>query len=167
MGISTDAILCYGFRLKDEDGEEGNITLDWLNQGTDVNDDDVNEDVLEFFKEFLAQLYGLKKPDDVCNEIKYNTQGSYKQKWNDYWYLKEEIVDQIGVSLVGHCSDKCTMYILAATASEKTASRGYPIELGQSIEAKKEWREKIRLFCEKANIPFEEPQWILCSFWGE
>lgn len=53
--------------------------------------------------------------------------------------------------------------------SMKCANRGIPVELGQrwpsGLESRAQWRLRLQTFCEKASIPFEEPQWILCSYW--
>ena len=159
--ISTDGILCYGFRLKkDEEGEKvegAKITvIDWLCK------DGVQMD----FEDFLAILVGLKQPHSYYSVQIYDTDSKYRREWENYWKKKDQLENQIGVTLVRHCSNKYPMYILAATASVQRARRGCPIELGNSLVAQDEWREKIRAFCVRADIPFEEPRLILCSFWG-
>jgi hypothetical protein len=118
MGVSTDAILCYGFRLTDVDGEEEDYEPEWL-----------------------EELFG---DIDPISDLEKAT----------------------GLTIVSHCSSESTMMILAVKESVHEANRGDPIELGQAIASKNEWCEKIRLFCKVHEIPFTEPQFILCSYCG-
>lgn len=159
MAELTNAILCYGFRLKDEDGEEGGIALDWLG-GSEVEDDDD-------FDEFLDQLIGLPAPHEVFDEERFERDSEYQEEWRAYWRRQRRAREELGVTLVFHCSEKRMMYILAAAESEHDAFRGNPVALGQQIVAKPEWREQLRTFCERVGIRFEEPEWLLCSFWGK
>lgn len=162
MGISIDAILCYGFRIKDAEGYEEGVTIDWLRQERGEEDEGGQMD----FDDFLAKLSGLKEPDGGFDEGRYATDPEYKKSWSDYWAKKNKLEDEVGVELVWHCSGDQPMYVLAVKASVQTAWWGEPIELGQSIAAREEWREKLRVFCERAKIQFEEPQFILCSYKG-
>lgn len=163
MPVSTDAILCYGFCIKTEEGEVVNWLRKESSENSDGDEDDENDQM--DFGDFLAKLSGLEEPDDDYDSVRYNTDSKYKQAWSDYWAKMHKLEEEIGVTLVQHRSGDYPMYILAAEASVQTASRGYPIELGQSVTAQAEWREKLHAFCERANIQFEEPQFILCSNW--
>lgn len=165
MGVSTNGILCYGFRIKDEYGNEEDISIEeWLHR--EHHDDEESEIDLMGFDGFLAKLTGLNEPYNSFNQERFDADPDYAKGWRDYWAKKDKLEEEVGVTLVYHCSNEYTMYILAATASVQTANRGYPVELGQSIAAQEGWRQKIRAFCERINVPFEEPQFILCSYWG-
>ena len=152
MGTSTYAILCYGFRIKDKNGDEQEIAIDWLGEEND-------------FGGFLAKLEGIGSLDPIDNE-RYDKDSEYQKRCSDYWDKKEKLEEQSEIELVTHCHNEYPMYILAVRASVKNANHGEPVEFGQSIVAPAEWREKLRAFCERANMPFEEPQFILCSFRG-
>ena len=167
MGTTTNAILCYGFRLKDENGEEEDIRLDWLCKSGDRDGCDDDECEMDF-DDFLAKLIGLAspEPEDQFNEERYKNDSVYKKMWTDYFARRRGLSEELGISLVTHCSGEYSRYILAATPSVHEASRDDPVELGQSVTAESEWRETIFRFCEKAGIKFEEPQWILCSYWS-
>ncbi|MBI3046273.1 MAG: hypothetical protein HYY86_01875 [Candidatus Harrisonbacteria bacterium] len=159
MGILVQGILCYGFRIKDEDGNEENVTINWLPKDPDGAEGD--------FEDFLAKLFGLKEPDSQYDEKRYATDPEYKRMWSSYWEKKNKLEEEIGVTLVHHCSGEQRMCILAVTESVREANWGEPVNLGQSITDKQtEWREKLRAFCERVNIQFEEPQLILCSYYG-
>lgn len=140
MGVSTDAILCYGFSLDTEEGElpvflSGDIEFD----------------------NFVAQLYDLSMPS--CPHK------SGDKEWREYFEKKSELMKQVGIDIVRHCSDGYPMYILAIKESVKTARRGQTVELAQSVSVNTEWREKLMAFCKKANLEFQEPQLILCSWY--
>lgn len=157
MGISSDGIICYGFPVRDEGGEilEGG-TPSWL-----LTDDP--EAPLDF-DDFLVRHYPFDRddPDQLPNETTKEYQAASKDRYSQW----REHVAQIGVDLVWHCSYEYPMYLLAATASVKTAYRGDPQFLGQDLTQNGTWRNLLRDFCNKTGIPFEEPQWILCSWYG-
>ena len=156
MGVSTDAILCYGFLVGDEGG--GYEGLEWLPE------DQYGEQM--GFEEFVAGLYGLAKPAEFLDR-------SVAERFA-YYDKKRVLLAGVGVQLVSHCSDQYPMFVLAAKKSWSVANRGLPKELGQWVGGKieealtvqDEWTAQLRDFCEKAGIPFVEPQWILCSTWG-
>lgn len=155
MGTSTNAILCYGFCLEDENGESEDFTPSFLVDGEDSVD----------FEEFLLKLAGLQAPYESFNAERFGSDPDYKKKWSDYFAKKREVKGRFGVDLVYHCSGEYPMYILAVSDSVKCARKGNPIELGQSVTKQEEWANLLRGFCERANIEFKEPQFILCSYW--
>lgn len=157
MGVSTDGILCYGFFLlgDEEFGEEEYRAPRWLLDGD-------GEDAEEMcFDDFLAKIYGIPHPGEWKEHCEQT-----KKKFSEYWEKKEKLEKEVGIEIVFHCSDDYTMRILAVKESVHTARRGEPVELKQTISAKPEWREKLKSFCEKAGIEFQEPQFILCSWYG-
>jgi hypothetical protein len=76
--------------------------------------------------------------------------------------------DPVGdIVLVQHCSDAYPMYIVAIKGTEIRAWRGSPrLFFPQNMVSAPHWDAKLRAFCEKHNIPFSEPGWILCSNWS-
>lgn len=184
---NAEAILCYGFRLKDKEGEEENLNLSRfftskkrmeriLNLFSSLMVSNSNQDEIlaeiskeenyndEYFKfdDLIAELSGLKAPFDHVDSVKYHSDESYKKDWEDYWHEHHKASVEIGVEMVMHCTAGRPMYILAVKESVQNAYWGLPHEIGQSIEAKPEWREKIRAFCERVGIEFVEPQFIMC-----
>lgn len=159
MGVSTDGILCYGFRIHNERGDEvEEDSPDWLKLPGD-------EDQSMEFEDFLAKLADLQKPDSFDTE-KYDSDPVYAQTWSDYWAKKRNLKKEFGVTLVMHCSGEYPMWILAVEECNHSSSRGSPLSFGQGIEVKPEWREKLVVFCERAGIEFREPELLLCSYLG-
>lgn len=150
MGTLVEGILCYGFSV---DNEEGHRPV-WL-----YGDEDGEEIGIE---DVLAKLYELPKPTREFDE----KDTSVLQEYREYWDRKRALKETAGVDLVIHCAGEEQMYILAATASVKTAHWGRPVELGQGIQPDPSWREALRAFCERIQIPFKEPRFILCSYYG-
>ncbi len=153
MAVSTDAILCYGFRLHDAEVDEDLTGL----RNTKGNID---------FEDLLARMSGLEPPDTLCDEERRESDSEYNQRWGAYEKRKRQLENGSAIRLVYHNTLKAPMLILAAADSIDTAKRGYPTELGQAVTVPPEWRESLREFCEKAGIPFQEPQFILCSLWA-
>ena len=149
MGQSTNAILCYGFSLTEDDSEQ----LPWL---LDESGDQMD------FSDFLAKKADLNMPPVPW------VQDGNNDPWYDYWRMKREIEDKVGVTLVMHCSDEYPMYILAIKDSVHVAIRGTPELLGQSIPLARVqgWEKLLSDFCGDAGIPFVQPQWMLCSMWS-
>lgn len=151
MGVSTDGILCYGFSL----GDEGGVLPSWLLDG-DPEDEDSN--AIEFV-DFLAKLYELPHPGEWSGDE------ATLARFHEYWDKQRQLEKDVGIEVVNHCSGEYPMFILAVAESVKTAARGSITELGQNTTANPEWEDKLRAFCEKAGIKFEEPQFLLCSMW--
>lgn len=137
MGMSTDAILVFGFDV----GEES---------------DDLYPEILkdyEAFEELILTESGLKKWDRNCPD--------------DYITYQQKINQSCPIEIVFHCSSEDIMAIVAIQGTSITANRGYPEIINpemfnidpQKIKNAKEW-------CEKHNIKWQEPHWLLASYWG-
>lgn len=73
---------------------------------------------------------------------------------------------QEGVELVRHCSDSCTMYILAIEGTAITAWRGHPQRV-QSIDVQPGWFETLEAYRNKYGlVAAGAPDWWLCSWLG-
>lgn len=154
MSVSTDAILCYGFEVGDEDEKPA-----WMQP--EEGDEDFD------FETFLvARLSDSIKEPGEFNKISYDHDPEIRKQWSDYWAAKREFVKSVGVDLVSHCSGDYPMYILAAKASITRAHRGYPEKLPDGMTADPGWPQILEVFCEKTGIQIQEPSWILCSNWS-
>jgi len=147
MGVSTDAILCWGINL----GED----LPWEEKAVELGYESGSDD------EFLAFMFcGVEKPKEEWVE------GGENENYSAYWKAKREALEEYGVELVGHCSYDYPMYILAMAASVTRASRGCPATI-TNLEEQPGWEERLTDACEKLGLPLDsERKWILCSMWG-
>lgn len=139
MGVSTNAILAYGFDL----GED----CPWP-----YNDDDEQED-------WIGGLLGLKEPQEEFDK----DNEEVMKKYNEYWDARRNALDELGVYIDIHCSCDCPMYAVIVTESEHHAHRGYPKKVDLMWWAG--WDDKLRKFCKLTGIEYQKPSWMLYSLW--
>lgn len=148
MGVSTDAILVYGIDLCDEEGETPLFMQN--DDGDEIEFDDV------LLNDAGYAPWGWDADDAVC------------EPYEVYSARRKDAQEQAGVELVTHCSGDYPMYILAVSGAGMSASRGIPLAVDVPIlnMNQLEGREKLRVFCKCHDIPWVEPKWMLCSYWG-
>lgn len=144
MGVSTDAIIAFGFDL----GEELPESLEQLLSDADGEID-----------EALAADMGLTLPN-------YDAVGY--EAWSA---ARDEATAQLKIDLISHCSGDYPMYFLAVRGSDKKARRGFPTALCFQNLGSDEFQsngsiDALRSFCERHSIEWQEPQWYIFSMWG-
>jgi hypothetical protein len=159
MGVSTDAILAYGYDLGgDEDGWKvreaaryGELDLDWL--------DEEDEDSDGFGEQAMARIRAAAG----FTETDWQAEG--------YFDRKHEAEAAAGVEIETYCSDEAPMYLLAATVH--TVARGYIKDAAALIAAaddatRREWDAKLAAAVAALGLTpvQEQPSWLLCSYWG-
>ena len=155
MGISSDGILAFGFDLGLEEENPEFLLRPDVERNED-NDYDQEEDYFDF-DDFLYHIHGLGE---------YPSEGTDAEK-TQYFEAKKKLESECPVELVRHCSYDYTMYIIAINGSEKRSYRGDPTIISPqelNIDAAK--IEAAKQFCEQHNIPWQEPNWVLCSMYG-
>lgn len=137
MGISTDAMLYFGFVVGNEDEPP-----DWLPDG----DESEGEGRMEF-DDFVALKAGV--PADA------------------EYGVRRDAVKLCPAEMQLFCSYDYPMYILGVRGAGHVVHRGYFKAIDAAALAVDP--EKIAAFktwCEANSIPYEEPQWLLCSMYG-
>lgn len=160
MGVSTDALLVYGFNLggiEDAEGwqirevdEDGDPTASWYTTPEDAEEVD-----------FIEQA-----------EIRLLVAHGLTGRWSDddYHERKREAQQHCGVTFERHCSDSCTMYLMVAM--DWTANRGYPVKIEPAHLADPELLYHCRGNLARAldilgiTPTQDEPGWILASWKG-
>lgn len=64
-----------------------------------------------------------------------------------------------------HCHADHAIPFVTVTESFTMAWRGDP-KVIENLEVKPDWEEKLKLFCKIMGIKWQEPKWILASYWG-
>jgi hypothetical protein len=78
-----------------------------------------------------------------------------------------EILEQHPVEIIQHCSYEYPMYILAVRETEKRAWRGEPFSIDvEDLRIPIANTVLLKAFCERHDIEWKEPKWLLCSMWG-
>lgn len=162
MGVSTDAILFYGY-CWDEEAD----LMDRIREGDDNSSG---------WAEVILRRRGEHDPWDgypAGEGLPYAEKRAMQTAWIednrpsiDAWGEARKAVErEHPVSLGHHCSGECSMPYLAAFSL--CASRGYPkaVELPPVDPA---WREALDAWLALFGIekPQPEPKWWLVSFWG-
>ena len=147
MGVSTDAILFWGFFLtEDEEGEDDEMP--WL-------DEEYEWDT------FYAKQLGIEEPT-----VPYNRDDEeVVEIYHAYWRSNREAAKASGCDIAYHCSGDYPLYYVTVEESRIRASRGYPEEI-TDLCAAPEWHDRLQRFCKVMDIPWQEPKWWLVSLWN-
>jgi hypothetical protein len=158
VGVSTDAILFYGYVWEDEDSDP-----------LGIGDKEWSEVVLE--------KRGEKNPwHDYPAEderLPYEERRKKGDAWAadhraeiDAWYAKKRaVVAEFGVDVCRHCSGDCPM--LYISTKEHLASRGNPVRI-ESLVIEPGSNAKLDRFLQEFGVrpPASGLGWWLVSYWG-
>lgn len=171
MGVSTDAILFYGYCWDDEDHS--------LWKTDDANDDDDDG-----WEERLARAKGCLPPTTPFPErtVEPTRENGWSSTPKDYDAAEQAIIDQYSAywrakgkivaaspCLVDtHCSASCPMPYVAVRKSVTVSRRGYPSKI-TSVDVDPAWDAALAEFCETLRIKIgnKKPAWWLVSDWSE
>jgi len=144
MGVSTDGILFFGINLgDDEDREE---LLPWEEEGEEGD-----------WGDFVTRKLGIVHPDEEDGPLV------------DAYYLQKHIaLIALGCEVQIHGAESCCAQAVVVKSSYKSASRGFPEKLSQEFlnSITEEDITKLKKFCELMGVEYQEPSWILTSWWG-
>lgn len=149
MGVSTNAILAFGFDL----GVESTDELSQLfRPGVELEEDESFE-----FDDWIATQAGAVYPEGHG--------GIDSNEYTDYWKKSKAAIAACPVEVITHCSYDCPMYFLALRGSQSTALRGYPVAVTTPVPPA-EQVSAMRAFCDQHGIKWQEPSWHIFSLWG-
>jgi hypothetical protein len=163
MGMSTDAILAYGYDLGGEDewkvrevDEYGGLLpgiADWV-PDPEVEDD---YDLIGVAERHLLNAAGFTE--------------TYEDGRDGYFSRESAAKDALGVQFEAYWSDDCPMYLLAAKVV--TVARGSVEDAGAILAAaddrtRQEWDAKLASAVAALGLtPVQDkPKWLLVSYWG-
>lgn len=145
MGMSTNAILAYGYDL-----------------GEDFDLDEFAENAPGWYDEDNGF-------DDSAEEYLLAASG-FTEQWTSedadgYRQRKAAARARLGVTVVAHCSGDYPQFIVAAVA--RTARRGSPVPV--DFDVPYDAKERIRWAFETLGLPAPDgdPQWLLASYWSD
>jgi hypothetical protein len=179
MSVSTDGILTFGVDLGEEPED-----LPWQAQ-TDLYDDDDEDEEDIGFEEWLYITMGVSSAT-LWNEY-YEWARGWKtgdyahdnegvkayEKLHPEWRVKldksyeeqHKVEKECPIELITHCSGEYPMYIVALRGHTTKAWRGSP-EVIESLNVDERLLSEAKIFCNKYGIPFDDPKWLLASYWG-
>ena len=148
MGVSTDAILAFGFDLGDND--EIHIA-----ERFGVTDSEAQADF--DFDGWVAEKAGAIYPAGHS--------GIDSPEYKVFAAARDAAINACPVELVIHCSYDYPMYFLALRGTKVRAWRGSPVQV-QTPTPSGHPLTAMRQFCAHHGIAWEEPQWHIFSLWG-
>ena len=172
MGVSTDAILFYGYWWDEEAHTPWEI-------GDDGDDDDEDS-----WETRYARVKGVPPPSAPFPERSVTptrengwssmpkdysaAEQAIVDQYDTYWEAKEKLVDASTCLVDTHCSASCPMPYVAVRASVTRSHRGGPSKI-TALTADPAWDAQLVEFCEAMGIRVDgmTPAWWLVSDWGE
>ena len=172
MGVSTDAMLFYGYVWEDEAELIGSVSED---------DDEAEDDEAEW-AEIIAARRGILNPwcdfpQDI-ERLPYDQQRAAGERWTDehraeldaWSAATKAISEEYGVEIDHHGSGEWRVPVVKIAGVGHTASRGYPHQLtAADLAVDPEWDGKLRRFITDLGIDASEargPGWFVASWWG-
>lgn len=179
MGVSTDALLVYGYVWEDE--------ADLLGSPVDEEDEDYGSDEEEEeeespeWPEIIAKRRGISDPwagyPDL-EHLAYEEQRRQGSAWTaahraelDAWSAAKTAIEaEYGVEIDSHGSDEWSCPVVKITNAGHRAHRGdvHAVEAAD-LNINPEWRTKLQRFVDDLGIDTSEakgPGWFLVSWWG-
>lgn len=160
MGVSTDAILFYGYCWDEEwYGEEPAWAGDWetayaaargVIAPTATYPERVGSD-------------GHLRPTDYSAE-----EQAIIDQYSAYWKAQREVVTASSALVGEHCSNECRMTFVAIRASVTKAHRGDPRQiLSLDIDSAWRWQSQLEEFCDLLQIDVSGKKlgWWMASWW--
>jgi hypothetical protein len=153
MGVSTDAILFFGYDLGDpEDGGDAEVLLDAHDRAREqAGDDDLD------FDEAIAVLAGQHSPRPDY--------GTDREAWHAWGAaVARAYAETFGdVEVVRHCSLSSPMYGLGVRVA--TAWRGTAVAPDLSVDVEDATVRLGRVLAALGiEVPARGPEWLLVSF---
>jgi hypothetical protein len=185
MGISTDAILFYGYCWDQEltqvinGGEEREDQLrddDWpkiilLRRGLkDPWEGYPHEEVEAAVRSKeggTGGLEGWQERQKRGKEITHRWCQEHKAELDAWTVAKDAVQEEFGCEIHYHCHSEYPMPYVCVEASRVRALRGRPEKL-TVFEVPEDWDGKLERFCKELGIepPQEVPEWWLVSYWS-
>jgi hypothetical protein len=158
MGVSTDAYLFFGFEFFDSEQD------DEKKLGFDPGQ----------WEEAYAERCGIKDESGFFTkdgELAHKKgSADYKRAeglHEDYYQARTRCLANIGVTIDTHGSGDAPIYFVAHEKHFERAHRGHSIVIPSGrFQAQDHEIKQLFDFCKRMGIPWQEPRWILASYWG-
>lgn len=146
MGSSADAAIVYGFPFKGED-----FDFDSVRSAESYYDDP---------EKWLATFQGLTQPASESGDAN-------DRAWSEY--LNAQRALPIKTEFGGYYmeDDETTIYLCIREASlSGDWGGGTKIPVDHIRPPPFKWKLLLKAFCEKAGVPFQQPDWFLLVSYG-
>ena len=155
MGVSTNAILFYGYTWNDE--------CDLL--GEDCGDME--------WQDVVAKKRGVPDPWSAFYEQRTietsKWVAEHRAELDALCAVKKSIKEEFGCDIWSHCSNDFSIPYVSINAARKVAYRGFPQEIfATDLTVNPSWGAQLDRFMAELGIekPHDKPGWFLVSYWG-
>jgi len=148
MGVSTDAILAFGFDLGADEDQPLAARF-----GEEESDDGESFD----FEDWVARRAGAVYPEGHS--------GIDSDEYKAYSAKRDAAFAACPVEMVMHCSYDYPMYFLALRGSKTRAWRGTPSAVNPTPPSDAQVTA-MQAFCAEHGIEWQQPGWHIFSMWG-
>lgn len=160
MGVSTDAILFYGYCWSEENELDLGVSDEWTETVL------VRRGMVDPWKSYPdKEVWATPYPESRRVADKWCADNrAALDAWSD---AKKAVEGEFGVEVDNHCSNECPMPYIAASRSITLASRGFPEKVSDLIIGPT-WDADLNRFMKEFRLkkPHKKPQWWLVSYWG-
>lgn len=167
MGVSTDALLVYGWVWHDE---------------INLLDRDSERDYEQEWPNVVATLRGISDPwgDYPARDsaLSYEENDRISKQWmaehrfelDEYRASRDAIEEELGCTIDWHGSDEWSVPIVCIKSASIQASRGSPQQIEpQALTVDPSWDDMLATFVETLSIDTSDasgPGWFMASWWG-
>lgn len=166
MGVSTNAILFYGY-CWDEEGVE------LLPEGKDW--DDVVAEKRGHFNPWQRFVEPTGHAKDMAEykereRIAKAFGDEHRAEIDAYYAVEKAIREEFACDIGHHCSGECSIPYIYVKETHKVARRGCPETINpQDLLHKPTWNNALIAFCQELGIKWptnQGAQWWLVSYWN-
>lgn len=160
MGVSTDAILAYGFPIGDDDGVWDALPWweAWQEAASAADSDDTY--LPEAFITRMLPLVGFNQP-----EPQYPSEAW--EAWHTAKWAARRVVDnELKLEIVEHCAERARMYLLSCSTIRvrRGAIRKVTVD---DLAVDPDWERRLRLGLQALELEWPgDPAWQLVSWWS-
>lgn len=168
MGVSTDAILFYGYCWKEEQ-EWGEEITEWVSAVFKKRGHPNPWDTYPNYGErsspnYIADYAQQRAATDAWTSAN-------REKLDAYYAVKRSIEGEFGVRLASHQSGDYPIPYLCIDRLALRAARGYPVQIqpgNMVVSPTPDDDAKLDKWFAEMGIekPHESPKWWLVSYWG-
>lgn len=148
MGMSTDAILCFGVTVV------GDSQVPWSDR--------------EIEDWWMTDVCGYKPPFEIYDEEGDYLNGISDEQIGSYYRASDKFLGEnpLPVEVVQHCSPDDYMWMITVPGTVQTAYRGYP-KVAKVETPDHDDILKLIGFCDEYDIEcIEQPTWLLASWFS-
>lgn len=152
--MSSNATLCFGFVLTDEEGESENHVPTWLN----------GQKGSLFIEQAIERIFAITKPVGLSDLERRKKDKQFNKLCSDYEKALVDLQNGLNIDLIQFGDENHRHHILAIKSSITVARNDKAIAVKTFILPYPEWKTQLQEFCTKIGQKYENPEFLLTTF---